>query len=170
MITFITGGVRSGKSRYAQQYAKSLSPNPVYIATARRWKDDAAFDARIRRHQAERGSEWKNYEVEKYVHTIPLQGETVVIDCVTLWLTNFFLDHKEDVDSALAEFTKEITHLASLEANIIIISNEIGMGLHAETEMGRRFTDLQGWANQLIAASAAQAYFIVSGIPLRLKP
>lgn len=169
MITFITGGVRSGKSRYAQQYARSLAANPVYVATARRWKDDPAFDERISRHQAERGSEWKNYEIEKYVNALPLQGETVVIDCVTLWLTNFFLDHRQNVDSALQEFTQQIDYLAPLDANIIIISNEIGMGLHAETEMGRRFADLQGWANQYIAAKAHKAFFIVSGIPLPLK-
>jgi len=169
MITFITGGVRSGKSRYAQQYARNLTDSPVYVATARRWKNDASFDERIQRHQAERGEEWRCYEEEKYVHTLPLEGEVAVIDCVTLWLTNFFLDHKENVEAALAEFKQEIDHLASLDSQIIIISNEIGMGLHAETPMGRRFTDLQGWANQYVAGKAARAVFMVSGIPLLLK-
>jgi adenosylcobinamide kinase/adenosylcobinamide-phosphate guanylyltransferase len=169
MITFITGGVRSGKSHYAQQYAKRLSGSPVYVATARRLGNDASFDERIRRHQAGRGEEWRTYEEEKYVHALPLEGEVVVIDCVTLWLTNFFLDHDENVEAALAEFKKEIDHLASLGSEIIIISNEIGMGLHAETPMGRRFTDLQGWANQYVAGRAARAFFMVSGIPLSLK-
>lgn len=169
MITFITGGVRSGKSRYAQEYAKGLTDAPLYVATARRWKDDASFEARIQRHQAERGPEWRAYEEEKYVNTLPLEGETVVIDCVTLWLTNFFLDHNENAEAALAEFQQQVDHLVSLPAQVIIISNEIGMGLHADTAMGRKFTDLQGWANQYIAARATRAFFMVSGIPLALK-
>jgi adenosylcobinamide kinase/adenosylcobinamide-phosphate guanylyltransferase len=168
MIVLVTGGTRSGKSRYAQQRAKHLTNNPVYVATARVWDDD--FKARIARHQQERGTEWSNYETKKYISTLSLEGKIVVIDCVTLWLTNFFVDHQQNVEKALDEFQQEINKLAMQDATFIIITNEIGMGLHADTAIGRKFVDLQGWANQYIASKAEEVIFMVSGIPLQVKP
>ncbi len=168
MIIFITGGERSGKSRYAQQKALSLSTNPVYVATARHWDGD--FEDRIKRHQQERGSEWTNYEEEKQVSRLPLAGKVAVIDCVTLWLTNFFSDYKSDVASSLAAFKQEMDSLKTIDATVLIVSNEIGMGLHASSETGRKFVELQGWANQYVAAMAEQVVFMVSGISLQVKP
>ncbi len=168
MIVLVTGGARSGKSRYAQQHAKQLHTNPVYVATARVWDDD--FKQRIVRHQQERGPEWSNFETEKYVSALPLTNRVVVIDCVTLWLTNFFVDHQQNIERALREFQQEIDKLEAQQATFIIITNEIGMGLHADTEVGRKFVDLQGWANQYIASKADEVIFMVSGIPLQVKP
>lgn len=168
MIIFITGGARSGKSNYAQNRAKELSVKPVYVATARHWDGD--FEKRIKRHQQDRGPEWTSHEEEKYVSQLPLQGDTVVVDCVTLWLTNFFIDLKQDIDLALEEFKNEIDQIEKIDATYIIVSNEIGMGVHAETEVGRKFTDLQGWANQYVAAKANEVYLMVSGIPMKIKP
>lgn len=168
MIIFITGGARSGKSSYAQKRAKMLTTKPIYVATARHWDGD--FETRIKRHQNDRGPEWTSYEVEKHVSRLPLTGNTVVIDCVTLWLTNFFIDLKQDVEQALEVFKAEIDSLIKIDATIFIVSNEIGMGIHAETEIGRKFTDLQGWANQYVAEKAQEVYFMVSGIPMKLKP
>ncbi|QHT71068.1 bifunctional adenosylcobinamide kinase/adenosylcobinamide-phosphate guanylyltransferase [Rhodocytophaga rosea] len=168
MIIFITGGERSGKSRYAQNRALSLSANPVYVATARHWGGD--FEDRIRRHQQERGSEWTNYEEEKLVSALPLQQKVVVVDCVTLWLTNFFSDYKSDVQESLTAFKREIDALQKIDATFLIVSNEIGMGLHATTEVGRKFVELQGWANQHVASLAEEVIFMVSGIPLHVKP
>jgi len=167
MILFITGGVRSGKSRFAQELALSLSPNPVYLATAKIWDDD--FQERVNRHQAERGPEWVNYEAYQDLHLLPLQNQTVVIDCVTLWLTNSFVDTDNDLEKSLAAFKKEIAYVTQLAGTFIIISNELGMGLHADTAVGRKFTDLQGWANQFVAARAEEVIFMVSGLPLYLK-
>lgn len=168
MIIFITGGARSGKSNYAQKRAKELSATPAYVATARHWDND--FEKRIIRHQQDRGSEWINYEEEKYVSKLQLTSKTVVVDCVTLWLTNFFIDHKQDIDTALTEFNNEINQLLKTTATtFIIVSNEIGMGIHAETEAGRKFTDLQGWANQYVAKHADEVFFMVAGIPLKIK-
>ena len=167
MIIFITGGARSGKSRFAQAMALALSPNPVYLATAKVWDDD--FKERVQRHKDDRGPEWTNYEGYKELHLLPLNEKVTVIDCVTLWLTNFFLDHSYDIDTALSAFKKEMEHIESLEGTYIIVSNEIGMGLHAETSIGRKFTDLQGWANQYVASKAEEVIFMVSGLPLYLK-
>jgi adenosylcobinamide kinase/adenosylcobinamide-phosphate guanylyltransferase len=100
---------------------------------------------------------------------LPLTGRVAVIDCVTLWLTNLFVAFEYDIEKALAAFKAEIDALAAVDAILIIISNEIGMGVHAETEAGRKFTDLQGWANQYVAAAAQEAILMVSGLPLTLK-
>lgn len=167
MIIFITGGTRSGKSHFAQQLALQLHANPVYLATARIW--DADFSERVKRHQADRGPEWTNYEAYRDLHQFPLQNQTVVIDCVTLWLTNLFVDHGNDLEKSLADFKREINHIGQLPGTFLIISNELGMGVHAATETGRKFTDLQGWANQYVAAKAEEAIFMVSGLPLYLK-
>jgi len=166
-IIFITGGERSGKSSYAQQLALQRSDHPVYLATARLWEGD--FQERVKRHQEDRDMRWKTVEEEKYISQLALQGETVVMDCVTLWLTNFFVDLKNDTLSCLQLCRKEIDQMLIQETSWIIISNEIGMGVHAMTEAGRKFTELQGWMNQYIAAVADQVIFMVSGIPVVIK-
>ncbi|HEY0054647.1 MAG TPA: bifunctional adenosylcobinamide kinase/adenosylcobinamide-phosphate guanylyltransferase [Pedobacter sp.] len=167
MIVFITGGVRSGKSGFAQKMALSLSESPVYIATAKVWDDD--FAERVKRHRQERGTEWTNFEAYTELCKLPVENKTVVIDCVTLWLTNFFMDFDSDIEKSLAAFKNEIDQLEKLDSTFIIISNEIGMGLHADTSIGRKFADLQGWANQYVAKKASEAIFMVSGLPLYLK-
>lgn len=166
-LIFITGGARSGKSRYAQELALQLSHSPVYVATARHW--DADFEKRIQRHQQDRDERWTSVEEEKYISKLPLSKKVVVVDCVTLWLTNFFVDNKNDIDSCLADCKKEMDELAKKDNTYIIISNEIGMGVHAETEIGRKFTDLQGWINQYIAQKATRVVLMVSGIPVVIK-
>lgn len=167
MLIFITGGVRSGKSGYAQKRAKELCADPVYVATAKIWDED--FQERVTRHQNDRGPEWTNFEAYRDLHLLPLHGRHVVIDCVTLWLTNFFMDSGNDIEVSLSDFKKEIDQLISIPGTFIIISNELGMGMHAETAVGRKFADLQGWANQYIAAQADEAVLMVSGLPLFLK-
>src|SRR5258708_10134362 len=166
-IIFITGGARSGKSRYAQELALQLSANPVYVETAGNWDGDV--QERIRRHRQERDDRWSSIEEEKQISRLDLRGKVAVIDCVTLWITNFFIDLKNDIDAVLDACKKEIDELYRQDAVLLIISNEIGMGVHAETEIGRKFTDLQGWMNQYIAAKADKVILMVSGIPLTIK-
>lgn len=167
MITLVTGGARSGKSRYAQEQALTESQQPVYVATAKVWDED--FAQRIQRHKTERGSQWTNYEEELYVSKLPLGGKTVVVDCVTLWLTNFFTLHDYDADKTLAALQAEIDALQQQQGHFLIVTNEIGMGVHAETAVGRKFTDLQGWANQYIARIADTVVLMISGIPVVIK-
>ncbi|WP_299837701.1 bifunctional adenosylcobinamide kinase/adenosylcobinamide-phosphate guanylyltransferase [uncultured Tenacibaculum sp.] len=167
MMYYITGGERSGKSSYAQQLAESLSETPYYLATSRIW--DADFKNRVKRHISDRDERWTTIEEEKNISQVIPENATVVIDCVTLWLTNFFVDTKNDIEECLRLAKDEILKLSELNATIIIISNEIGMGLHAQTESGRKFTELQGWVNQFIAKQSNKATFMVSGLPLTLK-
>ncbi len=166
-IIFITGGQRSGKSRYAQELAEKFSATPVYLATARHWDDD--FEERIRRHQADRGDKWTTIEEEKTLSRLHLSGKTVLLDCVTLWLTNIFYDNKYNLSTSLEEAKNEWNRFIEQDVTLIVVSNEIGMSLHAEDESSRHFTDLQGWINQYIARSANEVYFMVSGIPMRTK-
>ena len=167
MMYYITGGERSGKSSYAQKLAESLSEKPYYLATSRIWDED--FKNRVKRHISDRDERWTTIEEEKNISAVIPEQATVVIDCVTLWLTNFFVDTKNNIEESLRLAKEEITKLSKLNATIIIISNEIGMGLHAQTESGRKFTELQGWVNQFIANKADKATFMVSGLPLTLK-
>lgn len=167
MVILITGGQRSGKSRYAQDLALNLTPNPVYLATSRIW--DEEFRRRVLRHQAERGPEWTNIEEEKYLSRHDLTGRVVIIDCVTLWCTNFFFDLDSQVEAALEQIKREFDAFIRQEATFIFVTNELGMGGVSVDETQRKFTDLQGLVNQYIASKADKVLLMVSGMPLNVK-
>lgn len=167
-ITLITGGQRSGKSSFAERYALSLSDSPVYMATSRIWDDD--YLQRIQRHQKDRGDQWQNIEEEKHLSQHSLNHSVIVIDCVTLWTTNFFFDQSEDslddiFQAVLAEFQK----FTQNNNHYIFVTNEIGLGGISIDPVQRRFTDLLGWINQAIAKQADNVTFMVSGLPMQLK-
>lgn len=166
-IILITGGARSGKSSYAEKLALSLSDAPVYLATARIW--DEEFRERVRRHQARRGPQWTNIEEEKLLSRHDLAGRVVLVDCLTLWATNFFFDLDSDVDRALAALQAEFDRFTDQEATFILVTNEIGMGGTSDNAIQRHFTDLQGWMNQYVAARADEVVLMVSGIPVKIK-
>lgn len=166
-IILVTGGQRSGKSAYASRLALSLAKNPVYLATSRIWDDE--FRRRVERHQRDRGAEWTNIEEEKQLSRHDLTGRTVVVDCVTLWGTNFFFDNNSDVELSLSQLKEEFDKLAEQQATFIFVTNEIGLGGVSVDEVQRRFTDLQGWLNQFIASRADEVLLMVSGIPLKVK-
>ena len=166
-VIVITGGQRSGKSSYAQKLALSLSSNPVYLTTYQMW--DEKHRTRIVRHQADRGPEWTNLEEEKFLSKHNLAGRVVLVDCVTLWATNFFFDNKADVALSLSQLKTEFEKLTSQDATFIFVTNEIGLGGISADELQRKFTDLQGWFNQHIAGIAGKVILMTSGIPLVLK-
>lgn len=166
-ITLITGGQRSGKSNYAQQLALSLSSCPVYLATSRIW--DEEHRQRIEKHKADRGSEWINIEEEKELSKYDLTGNVVLVDCVTLWATNYFFDMQSDTDLILDALKKELDKFTGQDAQYIFVTNEIGMGEMSQNDLQRKFADLQGWINQYIAGKANEVYLMVSGIPLKVK-
>ncbi|MBO7046953.1 MAG: bifunctional adenosylcobinamide kinase/adenosylcobinamide-phosphate guanylyltransferase [Prevotella sp.] len=166
-IILITGGQRSGKSTKAEELALSLSANPVYVATAHIW--DEEFRERVRRHQERRGPQWTNIEEEMYLSRHDMTGKVVVIDCVTLWLTNFFFNNDSDVDKSLELAKKEFDVFTSKDATYIFVTNEIGLGGVSENAIQRKFTDLEGWMNQYIASKADEVILMVSGIPVKIK-
>lgn len=165
-IILITGGQRSGKSRQAEELALRLAPDPVYLATAHIW--DEEFRERVLKHQQRRGPQWTNIEEERQLSRHDLSGRVVVIDCVTLWLTNLFFDNS-DVDTTLANAKAEFDRFTTPDATYIFVTNEIGSGGTSDNALQRRFTDLEGWMNQYIAARADEVILMVSGIPVTIK-
>ena len=165
-VILITGGARSGKSRYAEELALSLSKTPVYVATAHVWDDE--YRERVKKHLERRGPEWTNIEEEKQLSKLNLTGRVAVIDCITLWCTNFFFE-LQNVDKALDDLKREFNQFTAHDATYIFVTNEIGMGGVSENAVQRKFTDLQGWMNQYVASQADEVILMVSGIPVKVK-
>ena len=172
-IYLITGGERSGKSLYAEKLALSLSPHPIYMATAHIWDDE--FRLRVLHHQERRGPEWTNIEEEQKLSQHDVAGRVVLIDCLTLWATNYFTaasvnaEDLPDVNSILEELRAEFLQFTKQDAYFIFVSNEIGMGGVSPNAVQRRFTDLLGWLNQFVASQADEVILMVSGIPVKIK-
>ena len=165
-IILITGGQRSGKSTKAEEFALSLSNNPVYLATAHVWDDE--FRERVKKHQERRGPEWTNIEEEKQLSQHDLTGRVAVIDCITLWCTNFFFE-LQDTEQSLNALKAEFDAFTAHDATFIFVTNEIGMGGVSENAVQRKFTDLQGWMNQYVANKADEVILMVSGIPVVIR-
>lgn len=174
-IILITGGQRSGKSRHAEELALSLSANPVYLATAHVW--DEEFRERVRIHQQRRGPQWTNIEEERHLSRHDLTGRVVVIDCVTLWLTNLITPENPEnpeypaapTATILATAKAEFDAFTARDATYIFVTNEIGSGGVSPNALQRRFTDLEGWMNQYIATRADEVILMVSGIAVKIK-
>lgn len=165
---FVLGGARSGKSAYAQGLAEAHGAERLYLATAAPGDDEMA--ARIARHQANRGQGWTTLEepleIARALGREAREGRVVVVDCLTLWLSNLMLAGR-DPAPALASLAEAI---AALAGPAILISNEVGMGIVPDNRLGREFRDWQGRANQEIACACEAAVLIVAGLPLQLKP
>lgn len=169
-VIFITGGARSGKSRLAEGFALKRGEPLLYIATAA--YGDREMTARIARHQERRGDAWQTIE-EQYELAAVLSGhdgwfKATLVDCVTLWLTNLLLKY-EDKAVVLAEVKRTAAIFPTLKTPLILVSNEVGMGIVADNPLGRTFCDLSGEANEILAAAADEVYVTFSGLPLKLK-
>jgi adenosylcobinamide kinase/adenosylcobinamide-phosphate guanylyltransferase len=180
-IILVTGGQRSGKSTYAEKMALDLSGDNkcVYMATAKVWDDE--FAKRVALHKQRRGEQWVNIEEEKFLSKHNVAGKVVLIDCVTLWSTNFFFEistsqenesssEKGNVVKRSLEAVKdEFDKFTQQDATFVFVTNEIGLSGVSENKIQRQFTDLLGWLNQYIASKADDVYFMVSGIPIKIK-
>ncbi len=169
-IIFITGGARSGKSRFAERLAEGFGAPLGYVATG--MAGDTEMADRIRRHRLRRGEKWQTLEEPHDVVGV-LTGHdgyfrVMLLDCVTLWLTNLLL-HSDDPARVRGEVRALAEMLPTLTTPVILVSNEVGMGIVPENAMARTFRDLAGEANELLAAVADEAYVVFSGLPLQLK-
>lgn len=166
-LTLILGGARSGKSRRAQALAEESSDRRVFIATAEAF--DGEMADRIARHQADRGPGWKTVEAPLDLSGVIMQQSSVdtvcLVDCLTLWLSNLM---HADRDVAV-ETEALIRRLKNAVGPVVLVSNEVGLGLVPEKPLGRRFRDAQGRLNQEIAAVCHRVEFIAAGLPLTLK-
>ncbi len=165
LLTFVIGGARSGKSRYAEGLIAALPPPWTYVATAEAL--DAEMSERIGAHRARRGSQWRTIEAPRDLAAAFTAGVTtpVLIDCLTLWLSNLML---ADADIE-AETGRLEQALAAAKAPVVVVANEVGSGIVPEHALGRKFRDLQGVLNQRIAARADRVVLVVAGLPLVLK-
>jgi len=163
--TLILGGARSGKT--ARALALAATPPHAYLATAQPL--DGEMDARIAAHRAERGPSWavieEPLEVADALRAIEDESVTILVDCLTLWLSNLMHDER-DVE---AETTRLIAALGAVPNRVILVSNEIGLGLVPMEKLSRDFRDAQGRLNQRIAAAADHVEFVAAGLPLTLK-
>jgi adenosylcobinamide kinase/adenosylcobinamide-phosphate guanylyltransferase len=173
MLTLILGGARSGKSRYAQDLCKDCS-NVVYVATAQAG-DDPEMESRIARHRSSRPAEWKTVEEPTELSRRISEAEpdtTVLVDCITIWISNLSWDHRsltpEARENLVLERTMEFA-VATRRRNVIAVTNEVGCGIVPDSPVGREFRDLQGLANQLLAREANTVILMVAGLPLTLK-
>jgi adenosylcobinamide kinase/adenosylcobinamide-phosphate guanylyltransferase len=170
-LVLVGGGARSGKSRYALALAESLGPNRTFIATAQAMDDE--MRARIERHQRERAlRSFRTVECPLALpETIAAQADTdvILVDCLTLWITNLLAEELTD-DAILARVDALVASATNAGIPVIVVSNEVGLGLVAMNELGRRFQDLTGWAHQRLAAAASEIYFAALGCMMCLKP
>ena len=177
-LILITGGARSGKSRYAVELAKQKGGNVAFIATA--IAGDEEMTERIRMHQTARPSDWTTIEesinVAQAIADVASNHSTIIVDCLTLLITNLVFEppYNEEINyekeqKIYTAVEKIIETTKNVEATVIVISNELGMGLVPEDALARRFRDIAGRANQLMAEAADEAYVCISGIPMRIK-
>lgn len=164
-VTLVIGGARSGKSRHAEQLIGRLPPPWIYIATGQAFDDE--MRDRIAEHRRRRGDGWRTIEAPlDLAGALGQAGDApVLIDCLTLWVTNLMLG-EHDIQAAVSAFE---TALEKRAAQTMLVSNEVGMGIVPETPLGRRFRDEAGWLNQRIAAKASSVLFMVAGLPMAVK-
>ena len=166
-VVLVLGGARSGKSSFAQRLAEDIANDLLYIATAQAF--DAEMTERIARHQSERGSRWQTVEcpldLADAIAGHQGHGKTILVDCLTLWLSNLMLgDH--DIAGAVLSLTDA---LKNSYGTIILVSNEVGQGIVPDNALARRFRDEAGWLNQAVARTADHVWFLTAGLPQRLK-
>jgi adenosylcobinamide kinase/adenosylcobinamide-phosphate guanylyltransferase len=169
-IILITGGCRSGKSRFALDYANQYFSKRLYLATCEALDEEMA--ERIAHHKKTRSPEWQTIEEPvEVVNKIGQYGDktdVILLDCVTLWLSNLLMRRKDDLE-IMKETDCLIGAIRQCLASFIAVTNEVGLGIVPADPLSRRFRDLSGIVNQRIAEAADTAIFMVSGIPIFLK-
>jgi len=172
---FITGGTRSGKSLFAEELAQQFGAPLGYLATAQLLDDEMA--ERVRRHQERRGAAWQTIEeplhLTQALACCDFTYKAVLVDCLTLWLSNLLMRYEELGEDAEGRIMEDVHRLMitlrEITTPVLLVSNEVGMGIVPENRLARLFRDIAGRSNQMLAAAADEAWLVVSGIPVRLK-
>ncbi len=182
-IIYTTGGARSGKSLFAEKYVYSLEKNRIYLATMNFF--DEATNKRIEHHKKQRGENWTTIEAYKNLPQLLEEYKekeyVILLDCITNLVTNRMFDHSHDWENISIDYVQEIENtikneiieflafLRQSKIDCVLVSNEVGMGLVPDNQLGRYFIDICGRVNQIIAKEADEAYFLVSGLAMSLK-
>jgi len=167
VLTFILGGARSGKSRRAQMLAEALGGGFVFIATAQSFDDE--MRDRIARHRTDRDQRWMTVEapidLARAIRDHAAPGQVLLIDCLTLWLTNLLLADR-DTTAAIDDL---VAALANASCPVFVVSNEVGLGIVPDNALARQFRDLAGHLHQRIAQVADRVEWMVAGLSLQMK-
>lgn len=164
---FVLGGARSGKSRYAQARAEAMEGKPVFVATAEAFDDE--MRDRIARHRADRDARWRTVEAPRNlpeaIDALNGSNAVVLVDCLTLWVSNLLL-----ADADIPQAARQLCHaIARFEGLLILVANEVGLGIVPDNALARRFRDAAGQLNQSVAAVACEVVLVTAGLPLTLK-
>lgn len=166
-LLFVLGGARSGKSRYALNRAEALPGELLFVATAQAL--DNEMDSRIARHREERGPRWRTIEepvdLAAVVQAEARADRVLLIDCLTLWASNLMFADR-DIDTATGAL---VAALGEAQGPVILVANEVGLGIVPDNALARRFRDVAGIVNQAVAACVDEAVFMAAGLPMRLK-
>lgn len=168
-LVFVTGGARSGKSAFAERRAAASGEGVTYLATAQAF--DAEMEDRIRRHRADRPAGWQTLEEPLDVPAAVQRVQTPVLllDCLSLWVSNLMLADLPD-EAILAQADALLTATHARSSLTVLVTNEVGLGIVPDNALARRYRDVLGWVNQRAAAASDEAWLLVSGLPLQLKP
>ncbi len=163
MITLVLGGARSGKSQYAEKLIEKKGGG-FYLATSRVW--DAEMAERVQIHQQRRNELWQTIEEPVHIHDLIVQAEQpMLVDCLTLWLSNL-MEEEADIE---AETQRLCTALKAAQSDIVLVSNEVGLGIVPDNALARKFRDHAGRLNQAVAQTADRVLFMAAGLPLTMK-
>ena len=172
---FITGGARSGKSSFAEKLASGFGDHLCYLATAQTL--DSEMEERVRRHRERRGVQWQTVEEPiNLPHALAQcdgRYQAILVDCITLWLSNLLFRYEQSGDDIESRILEDVQHLETtlngMVTPVIMVSNEVGMGIVPENNLARLFRDIAGKTNQILAAAADEVHVVISGIPMKLK-
>ena len=177
MLQLILGGARSGKSRLAEQIAKDSNKTVIYLATAQVW--DAEMQERIVHHQNQRPSEWQVIEEPRYLadrlkqldENLGSENQFILVDCLTLWMSNLLMNDEQHPEQRMqiSECRKLLELLPTLKSDIVLVSNETGLGVVPMGEITRKFVDESGRLHQQLGQIADKVVFCVAGFPMTLK-
>lgn len=171
MIIFVTGGARSGKSDFAQDMAEKIEGKRVFVATAQAFDEEMA--ERIQKHQENRGTRWDALEepinLGGAIRSVLGQYKTILVDCLTVWMSNLLLEY-QDQNERISEIVDDFfSGLNESDETIIVVSNEVGMGIVPDNKLARDYRDQLGFLNQRMARRADDVYVLFSGIPVKIK-
>lgn len=166
-VTLVLGGARSGKSRFAENLVLETGKRPLYIATAEAQDDE--MRQKIRKHRQRRDAGWRTLEVPldliRGINNESGENRAILVDCLTMWLTNLMI-YERDIGT---QYDALVCLLREARSDIVMVANEVGLGIVPEHRLAREFRDYAGRLNQAVAAVAGRVYFIAAGLPLKLK-
>lgn len=167
----VLGGVRSGKSSLALDLCNKMKGDRYFLATAQPFDDEMEY--RIKRHQEERGSGWTTVEesvdIVKKIKELDGDKTIILLDCLTLWLSNLYMKYESDVDMVYKEIERFVEGISGIKGRLVLVSNEVGMGIVPENKLARMYRDASGTMNRKVAGIADKVIITFAGLPLVLK-